>query len=218
MNQSLHYLKMVIIMDIKRNVILFVVLAISCIMYFVKLITALSEDDIWSAYVIYIHIVTLSIPLIYHIRYSDKNQKIIDTVINTKLKKRLPYQIGYMTGVSLIFIVLYWILAAISMVRFHDIKLIIGSCISIVMVLYISSGLCFFLYNITYRYFISISIYFIIVIIFLSTNIPSIVLLFPLNYQLAGIEYFIGKLLECCGVVILIALSNKISKKKIYEN
>lgn len=177
------------ITDIKRNYILMVILEKTS-----------AEKDHWIAYAVFLYITTLSAPLLYYIRYSDKNRRIISTVVNTKLPKVQLYQ--YLLGFYhvVIFSVEYGILTLAAEIKYPGKGPGICLFVSVVFLLCITNGLCILLLLLFKRYYIGFIVYIAVCVFFLSSGNSFIGFFYPLNDEVYGMQYFAGKLIEVLSI------------------
>jgi len=79
-NTGFKSINKVTVTDIKKNHILAGTVVVSILAYLLMIIIGNggAERSRWTAYAVFIYIIVLATPLIYYIRYSDKNKRIIE--------------------------------------------------------------------------------------------------------------------------------------------
>lgn len=171
---------------------------------------SVTEKKRWMAYAVLLLISNFAMPLIYYIRYSDKNKRIIKTVIYVKMSNTVLYQ--YLIGLyhviffSAAYGVAVLLLSILESVHMFDIYLLL----SVICVQCIVNGICILCLSIFDRYYIGLIVYMSLCVFFLTSNSVALGFLFPLNYESNSMMYFAGKMIE----IFLVGLGNVIMIKK----
>lgn len=202
----------VTIMDIKRNIILKGTLFLSFAVYFCMMILGdgTTEKKRWIAYAVFLYITTLSAPLIYYIRYSDKNKRIITCVVKTKLSnvKLYDYLLGFYHVV--IFTVGYGVLTLLTELKYPGnggLNIRLG--FSVIFVLCITNRLCLLCFKIFKTYYIGVIVYAAVSIFCFTSSSVLVGFFFPMDYEILGLRYFVGKLMELFFIEVFLLWKGK---------
>ena len=165
---------------------------------------AAADEKRWMAYAVFIYITVFATPLLYFIRYGDRNRRIISALIYTKICGTALYQFlfgAYQTAVlGLGYAIVFILVALINGVGVLDIYLLL----SVLCVLCIANGACMFCMVLFKRYYVALAVYMAACVFFLMSNSVAAGFLFPIHFEGYRMAYFGGKLAE----LIIISAAN----------
>ncbi|MCM1193490.1 MAG: hypothetical protein NC389_13810 [Acetatifactor muris] len=176
---------------------------------------SLTEEKRWMIYAGFMLISAFAMPLIYFIRYGDRNKQIINTLIYTKMRNTALYQ--HLIGLYhvIIFTAVYGIFVLLlsiwDSVHFFDIWLLL----SVMCVQCIVNGICILCLSNFRRFYVGMIVYMCLCFFLFASNNVLLGFLFPLNYENYGILYFVGKVVELFliglvhSIICLIAVKYK---------
>jgi len=200
------------IKDINRNYWLWgtvmVSLAVCLVMVFLG--ADITDKKRWMTYAVFLYITSFAMPLIYYIRFSDKNKRIINVMIHTKMRNIFLYQNLIGVYQVLIFTLVYGIvflaLAFTKTVGSLDVYLLV----SVLCTLCILNGVCILCMNVIHRYYLALIVYMVMCVFLFTTNSLVVGLFFPMSFENNCLVYFVGKIIE----VIVIGVANNIWIKR----
>ena len=193
-------------MDLKRNIALKASLAAVAVSYAALMMLGREkiEESVWTAYAVCSILMALSLPLVYYARFSDKNRKIVQSVVQTKTVSGILYGLLFDLSAAGVFSIAYLCmsLAAGAFLTGKAVSacLIVSVCLGIV--IYIL--LCHVCFEVAQKYVMGLVAYLILVIGLLISNHVFIGVLCPFEYHLYGAYYVLGKFSE---IIVLAALN-----------
>lgn len=192
------------LMDLKRNIFFKAALIVSVIIYLAMIgIGGGTDKNVWMAYAVYSMIIALAMPLIYHIRFSDKNQRIIQMVVRTKLASDRLYRASFDLFVLAAFGMIYVCICLAVGFICSDQRMLTWMVFSVWLELVICILLCNICFIVLRKYVLGLIAYLIIVLgLMLSQNV-FIGVLFPMAYTIYGMKYVFGKLAEAVLLAVL---------------
>jgi len=130
-------------------------------------------------------------------------------VVYTKMTNVLLYQYLMAFYHIVIFSVNYGVLVLLTVVKYGGSLMDIYLFMSVFCILVIVNGLCIMCLSIFKRYYIGLIIYIAISFFCLILNSTGASFLFPLNYEIFSVQYFVGKLVEIVVIVGANAIRNR---------
>lgn len=184
--------------DMRRNQWLWlsIVLSVGVCLAMILWGTDISEKKRWMVYAVFLYMAGFSLPLLYYLRYSDRNKKIIQVMIHTRTCHISLYHRLFGIYQALLLTLAYTVVFIVLMLTHTVDRPDLYRLVSMPCCLLILNEFCMLCMKVIRRYAFAVLVYLLGVMFLFTTNQIGIGLFFPIHMENHCFSYFFGKIVE----------------------
>lgn len=150
----------------------------------------------WMVYAVFLYMAGFSLPLLYYLRYSDRNKKIIQVMIHTRTCHISLYHRLFGIYQALLLTLAYTVVFIVLMLTHTVDRPDLYRLVSMPCCLLILNEFCMLCMKVIRRYAFAVLVYLLGVMFLFTTNQIGIGLFFPIHMENHCFSYFFGKIVE----------------------